>query len=86
MIGRAQATLSLLLVLSAYFASEENTKVIFLSGTILNIKHSSDYGFKARNLRYDHFYHMTQNKSYQNSRDTYHRVCALSKFRVCNVD
>ena len=81
-----QATLSLLLVLSAYFASEENTNVIFFSGTILNIKHSSDYGFKARNLRYDHFYHMTQNKSYQNSRDTYHRVCALSKFRVCNVD
>ena len=32
-----QATLSLLLVLSAYFASEENTNVIFFSGTILNI-------------------------------------------------
>ena len=42
-------------------------------------KHCSVNGFKARNLRYDLFYHMTQNKRYQNSRDTYHRVCALSK-------
>jgi len=36
-LAALQAALSLLLDRSAYFASEENTNVIFFSGTILNI-------------------------------------------------
>ena len=56
-LAALQAALSLLLDRSAYFASEENTNVIFFSGTILNIIHCSDNGIKARNLRYDLFYH-----------------------------